>query len=307
MIYLGGLLTDDGTITSELSRRVGMAYSDFSSLPRVWSHANITRKRKIQIFNACIISKLMYGLDIAWLRQNDLARLDAFQARTLRRICGIQHSFYSRISNEYVLRQACSTPLSNLLLQRQLMLFGRIACNNHDLNLLRAMVFKSTTSYDQASIDWQRKRGRPRLSWITEVHKLALHAANGRNNLHELLRSSHDSFSIWSRFAKSYQQASSIDWSCSESIQFLSFSISILLPRHPCRPFVSSRSRLASWILDLRLAISSDRQILFLASILISLSSLYPALYGLPTPRAALLLDVPDDHFYYFWMLTEGA
>ena len=33
------------------------------------------------------------------------------------------------------------------------------------------------------------------------------------------------------------------------------FSISILYPRHPCRPFVSSRSRLASWILDVRLAI----------------------------------------------------
>ena len=28
MIYLGGLLTNDGAITSELSRRVGMAYSD---------------------------------------------------------------------------------------------------------------------------------------------------------------------------------------------------------------------------------------------------------------------------------------
>ena len=164
MIYLGGLLTDDGAITSELSRRVGMAYSDYSSLQHVWSHANITRKRKIQIFNACIISKLLYGLDIAWLRQNDLARLDTFQARTLRRILGTQHSLYSRISNEYVLRQACSIPLSSLLLQRQLMLFGKIACNNHDLNPLRAMVSKSATSYDQASIDWQRKQGRPRLT-----------------------------------------------------------------------------------------------------------------------------------------------
>ena len=63
---------------------------------------------------------------------------------------------------------------------------------------------------------------------------------------------------------------------------------------------MSSRNRLASWILDLRLAISSDRQILFLASILIFLSYLYLALYGLPTPRAALLLDVLDDHFYLF-------
>ena len=65
MIYLCSLISDDGVITSELSRRIGMAYSDFSALQRVWSHANITRKKKIVIFNACIISKLLYGLDVA--------------------------------------------------------------------------------------------------------------------------------------------------------------------------------------------------------------------------------------------------
>ena len=32
MIYLGGSISDDGAITSELSRRIGMAYSDFSAL-----------------------------------------------------------------------------------------------------------------------------------------------------------------------------------------------------------------------------------------------------------------------------------
>ena len=32
MIYLCGLISNDGTITSELSRRIGMAYSDFSAL-----------------------------------------------------------------------------------------------------------------------------------------------------------------------------------------------------------------------------------------------------------------------------------
>ena len=35
MIYLGGLISDVCVITSELSRRIGMAYNDFSGLQRV--------------------------------------------------------------------------------------------------------------------------------------------------------------------------------------------------------------------------------------------------------------------------------
>ena len=70
------LISDDNTITSELSRRIRMAYRDFNALQRLWSHANITHKKKILIFNACIMSKLLYGFDIAWLRQNELARPD---------------------------------------------------------------------------------------------------------------------------------------------------------------------------------------------------------------------------------------
>ena len=113
LIYLGGLISDDGTITTELSRRIGMAYSDFSALQRVWSHANITRNKKM-IFNACIISKLLYSLDVVWLRQNKLARIDIFQSRFLKRICRIQHSYYSWISNIQALKESLSIQLNSL-------------------------------------------------------------------------------------------------------------------------------------------------------------------------------------------------
>ena len=123
MIYLGGLISDDGTITIELSRRDGIAYCDFSALQRVWSHANTQRKRNMQMINACIISKLLYGLDVAWLRQNELSRFDEFQARSLRRIYGIQHSYFSRISNKQILKSTSSINFNLLLHQLQLMLF----------------------------------------------------------------------------------------------------------------------------------------------------------------------------------------
>ena len=35
MIYLGGLLSDDGHIASELGRRIGLAHAEFSTLHRI--------------------------------------------------------------------------------------------------------------------------------------------------------------------------------------------------------------------------------------------------------------------------------
>ena len=41
MTYLGGLLTSDGRVASELGRKIGVAYADFACLQRIWSHASI--------------------------------------------------------------------------------------------------------------------------------------------------------------------------------------------------------------------------------------------------------------------------
>ena len=121
MIYLRGLISDDNAITSELSRRIGMA------------------------------------------------------------------SDYSRISNIQALKESSSILLSSLLAQRQLMLFGKIACKDHALNPIHTLVFNSADSFDPPHMNWQRKRRRPRLTWSAEVNKLALNILRNRTNLHQLL------------------------------------------------------------------------------------------------------------------------
>ena len=62
ILYLGSLLSADGRNGSEINRRIGMAKADFETLMRVWRHTSISRKRKLRIFDACIISILSYGL-----------------------------------------------------------------------------------------------------------------------------------------------------------------------------------------------------------------------------------------------------
>ena len=69
--YLGSVVHQDGRPTTELARRIGMCMRDFSNLSRVWSHAYMSRQRKLEIFNVLIVSRLTYGLSSFWLRTQD--------------------------------------------------------------------------------------------------------------------------------------------------------------------------------------------------------------------------------------------
>jgi hypothetical protein len=60
--YLGSTLSCNGRISSELGRRIGTAKREFESLKRVWSHAGVNLKRKVQIFDQWLRSMLYYLL-----------------------------------------------------------------------------------------------------------------------------------------------------------------------------------------------------------------------------------------------------
>ena len=95
MQYLGGLLSGDGRVDSELSRKLGAAKGDFAILKRLWSHAGVSRAQKLHFFNAFIISKLLYGLSSIWMVTAQKRRLDGFQAKCLHQIMGVPPSFLS--------------------------------------------------------------------------------------------------------------------------------------------------------------------------------------------------------------------
>ena len=74
--YLGGLISADGRFDSELSRKLGMAKSDFNQLQRLWSHASVSLKDKIGYLDSFIFSKLRYGFATVWLVRAQRRRLD---------------------------------------------------------------------------------------------------------------------------------------------------------------------------------------------------------------------------------------
>ena len=201
--YLGSLLSADGWTKSSVARRTGEARSVLDKLQTVWRHANITRKRKLDLFNACVVSKLLYSLETLCLRQADRDRLDAFQAQALRKIMGIPHSMLSHVSNQEVRRLSRQRPLSQTILFRQLSMFGRISAMPDD-SVLRDAVFKPG-SISLTLTDGKRSRGRPRLRWETVMHAHALQIVNMSNaTLSSLLGQHVYNQQIWQATVKHY-------------------------------------------------------------------------------------------------------
>ena len=127
----------------------------------------------------------LYGLEGACLNKAERNKLDGFHARCVRRILKISPSFISRVSNNYVLREMGTIPLSEILQQRQLNFLSHIYCEADD-HPLRSAIFMPG-SVQLCRLD-ERKRGRPRTEWAPSVVSLALQIAGDAHRLNLYLR-----------------------------------------------------------------------------------------------------------------------
>ena len=60
--YLGSTITDNLSLDAELDKRIGKAATTLSRLTtRVWINPKLTTKTKMAVYNACVISTLLYG------------------------------------------------------------------------------------------------------------------------------------------------------------------------------------------------------------------------------------------------------
>ena len=169
MTYLGATLYADGSVKRELNRKLGAAWADFSKLARLWNHASLPKDRRIRIYKAVVVSRLLYGLSTAWLNAAELRRLQGFHCRCLRRILGIAPSYLSRVSNLKVLQEAGEVPLGKQLLQSQLILYGRVV-RAPDTDPIRKLTFIGATT-EPTTHKYIQKVGRPRNTWATMLQK----------------------------------------------------------------------------------------------------------------------------------------
>lgn len=123
--YLGSTISSNLSLDTELNRRIGKASTAMARLTkRVWENTMLTIKTKTQVYQACVLSTLLYGSESWTPYTRQERRLNAFHLRCLRRILGI--TWQDRIPNTEVLARAGTVSMYALLTKRRLRWLGHV-------------------------------------------------------------------------------------------------------------------------------------------------------------------------------------
>ena len=102
--YFGSTMTDNLSMNSKISRRIGRDTSTLGSFSKI-------------VWNNCVLSALLYDSESWTLYSLQERRLNTFHMRSLGQILGIKWS--DRITNNEFLRRAATPSIYTLLRQRR--------------------------------------------------------------------------------------------------------------------------------------------------------------------------------------------
>lgn len=158
-VYLGSLVTNNGDLKPEITRRRALAASALQSLWKpLWRHQTISRRTKLRIYNLAVLSILLYGSETWPLNKTLAARLDGFDSRALRTIENIR--WPQRVSNQVLRARTCQPRASCLAAQRRTRWLG------HILRLSLDHPTRAILQFDPRAAGWRRPRGKPRTRWL---------------------------------------------------------------------------------------------------------------------------------------------
>jgi hypothetical protein len=187
--YLGGILHKNLNPQVEIRKRMSATIPIVRKLEVFWTKANCPTKWKLNVYNAVIISKLVYGLETLQFTEGQGKQLDAFQQRGLRKILGIAPTYIDRgHTNEKVIELANIAkgahedktktkimPLTEIIKNRKNTLLGHvIRAGDRDCNdpLFQA-TFESANLQPRRAT--HRRVGRPRKKWHDTTMESAWH------------------------------------------------------------------------------------------------------------------------------------
>jgi len=94
---LGSYISSNGSCEKDVKVRIGKAAAVFCKMRKIWRNSNISLKVKTRLYEAIILSTLLYGADVWPLTATLTKSLDATHHRWLRSILGISWNY--RITN----------------------------------------------------------------------------------------------------------------------------------------------------------------------------------------------------------------
>ena len=113
--YLGSRMA---SAAADLKHRSALAWTAFWELDKLWRAKHVRMKLKLNIFQASVISILLYGCE-AWIVNEAMAnKINSFATNFYRIMLGIRKS--DRIGNDAIYKEVQEHPLVHTVQQRQL-------------------------------------------------------------------------------------------------------------------------------------------------------------------------------------------
>ena len=123
--YLGSTMSSNLSFEPELSRRIGKASAVLSCLYKpVWENKKLTLNTKMKVYQACILSTLLYGSE-TWPTYSVQERcLNSVHQRHLRTIMNV--TWKDHVSNHDILAKGKIPSLHALISQKRLLWLGHV-------------------------------------------------------------------------------------------------------------------------------------------------------------------------------------
>ncbi|XP_069996592.1 uncharacterized protein [Penaeus vannamei] len=126
--YLGSIIAKNTSVDQDICTRLGKAATTFGRLTnRVWKNKTLSIRTKVQVYEACVLSILLYGTECWATYLPQESNLSAFHTANLRFILG--KTWADRMTDEDISKITGSGPLSLRLKFTRLPLGGACTPN----------------------------------------------------------------------------------------------------------------------------------------------------------------------------------
>jgi len=123
--YLGSYLSNTISVDNDIESRLAKAGDAFGKLqPGLWGEHSVALLTKIAVYQAVVLSTLLYGCESWVLYRRSVRRLDEFHMRCLRKIAGIK--WQDRVPNTEVLCVCGISGIEAFLVAAQLCWVGHV-------------------------------------------------------------------------------------------------------------------------------------------------------------------------------------
>lgn len=93
---------------NEITRKFGACLATLKKLDLFWNNNNC-QKNRLQVFDAVIRSKLVYGLESVMLTKSLLNKLDVLELKGLRKILGFKTTFVERANTNQIVYDSANS------------------------------------------------------------------------------------------------------------------------------------------------------------------------------------------------------